>query len=159
MRFQRIAVVIALAMIIAAIPVSNAVLAQIKNETTICHFPDGKSEGHIIDVGLAAVDTHLKMHGDYLVFEKPKGGKVCVRNCEIQKCGKGEVWDPKKCQCVPGDLPCKQPEECPKGEVWDPIKCRCVKDDPKQCEPIKCPPGEVQDPKSCKCVPGKQEEK
>ncbi len=154
MKLGRLAVVFAAAAFIAAIPLSNMVLANQEGKVDICHFPDGKEEGIVISVSAAALDTHITMHGDLTKFEVPKGGgNKCIRTCKIQACKKGEVFDKKLCRCVPGDG-CGKEQECGKGQVWDPKKCQCVPDDGCGKEQ-ECGKGEIWDPNKCQCVPSK----
>ena len=135
MGLRRLVVVCALAAIIAAIPLSNAVLAG-NEKVDVCHFPDDKDVGHVISVSSAALDVHVKMHGDATKFSVKKGSKDCVRDCKPK--GKEEE------------------QACGKGEIFDPVLCRCV---PVKCEPQKCHPGFVWSSKLCECVPEGGDEK
>ena len=154
MKLRRLAIVFAAAAMIAAIPISNSVFAQKEEESkkaTICHFPDGKSEGIVIEVANAAVQMHIKMHGDSLVGKKGGFGDKCIRKCDPdQLCKKGEVLDPKTCRCEP--TKCQEEEKCKPGTVWDPKKCQCVPDG-GGCKEQACEPGSVWSSEKCACVP------
>lgn len=153
MKLRRLVVVFALAAFIAAIPLSNVVLAQhMGSKTTICHFPNGKEIGRIISVASIALDTHITMHGDLTRFGTlgPKGNQ-CEKICKILKCGRGEIFDTKLCKCVKDKCPPYHPV-CDKNEHYDTNLCRCVPDD---CLKQDCKQGEVWDAKLCKCVPAK----
>ena len=69
-----------------AIPLSHSVSAKKKKgaghpaKVSICHFPDDKTEGHVIEVSENAVAAHVSHHGDCTTFvvSEETGGCRCV---------------------------------------------------------------------------------
>jgi hypothetical protein len=62
-----------------AIPLSHSVTWAKKGDgppekVKICHFPDGKTEGHVIEISENAVDAHISKHGDCTTFETDDSG-------------------------------------------------------------------------------------
>lgn len=135
---RRIGIIFCAALFLAAIPVSHYALANGNaNKVSICHFPDGKEIGDIIEVSGngSAVSKHVTLHGDATKYLLLKGGGCVGQKGKCDpileaKCKKlGGKFDPKTCKCItkdPGKCTDVQIAKCKKlGGVLD-KNCNCI---------------------------------
>jgi hypothetical protein len=78
---------ILLAIALFALPLSHSTTwAQKKNgpppKVALCHFPNDKVEGHVIEVSAHAVAAHLSKHGDCTEYVALEGDACRCLTCD-----------------------------------------------------------------------------
>jgi hypothetical protein len=107
---SRLLGVILLAAGLLVVPLSHWAISgdkKDKNEkVAICHFPNGKEVGHVIEVSENAVPAHVANHGDCTEFVTLKDGEscrcaTCTEACALNHEQCLAKCDPKDKNCIP----------------------------------------------------------